>query len=93
MITKMYSLYDKRGQFFERPVLSMNDMTAKRLIFNALHDPQSKNQEFVRTPSDFQLYCLGSYDDGNGNIDSSVAFICEVTDLNASIEGDTNATK
>ena len=60
MLIKMYSLFDKKARFFEKPFYTTNDETAIRMVKNAFDHPEQQNNPFVINPEDFALFTLGS---------------------------------
>jgi len=63
MKIRIYSIYDKAAQYYNRPFYAHNDAVALR-SFRALRlDYES---EIHRHPEDFSLFYLGTFDDSSG---------------------------
>ena len=87
-IKTFISLYDKKAQVFNTPVLEVNEATAMRRITQLLKDPQYKDELFVQFPSDFALYNVGTFDDSDGSViqgkkdsEPNAYIVCELTSL------------
>lgn len=76
MIHKLYCLKDVKVGF-KTPFECVNNAVAIRSLKNALQD---KN-EFSLNPTDFELWCVGEYDDQTGIIVSSLDHVINVVDL------------
>lgn len=61
-----YSIYDRKGLFYATPWFVVNDATAHRAFADLVNDPQST---VSRHPSDYVLFCVGSYDDDKGQLE------------------------
>ena len=68
MKSLLISIYDKKAKFFDKPVITPNEATAIRMLETTLSDPQAAGMQMSKTPEDFALYRLGSYDDNTGFI-------------------------
>jgi len=82
MKAQVFSIYDKKAQYFEKPFTSQNEETAVRLIKNTMSDTNAANIQFVKTPEDFALYHLGEFDDANGQIYSEPIHIMDLAFIN-----------
>lgn len=60
-ITKVYTIYDKISGLYTRPQIHMNDELATRWFKKLIHEPNSE-------PTDYELYCLGNWDDTTAKI-------------------------
>lgn len=65
MKLKMYSVYDKKAQAWTTPIFQVNDEVAQRNIGNAANDPQ---HNFHMNSEDYSLYCIGEWDDVEGQV-------------------------
>lgn len=65
MVHKLYSLYDRKMESFGPPTPSTNDAGVRRGILDAMRGGDSL---LNRYPSDFDLYCVGLFDDETGEI-------------------------
>lgn len=76
---KLYSLLDTKAKVYGAPFAAPNDGIAGRLVMEALRDPQSMVAKY---PNDFQLYCLGEYDEHTGElVQEKVQLVYEVVVL------------
>lgn len=77
-MNNLYALKDVKSGFMSILVLK-NDELAKRSYKNMLADPTPSlvNQN----PEDFELWCLGSYDQDSGIIISDVRFVASATSI------------
>lgn len=89
MKVKVYSIYDVKTQFYGSPVTFHNDSHAKRDITMKL-SPQSAIKMY---PNDYELFCLGTFDDSNGKIEMAfgkpvrVGYMAEIfKEINPSTE-------
>lgn len=78
MKTILISIYDKKAQFFDKPVQTQNEETAIRMITNTMQDEKSQQLQMCKTPEDFALYILGDFDDNDGSILSNVKHIIDL---------------
>lgn len=65
MNLNIYSLFDDKAKSFATPFFMHNDDVAKRAVQGATMDRQSVVSAH---PEDFQLFCLGYFDDQKGMI-------------------------
>lgn len=63
MILNAYAVYDAKSRSYARPFFVVNADVAVRMFTQLANDP---NTEIGRYPTDFTLYCVGSYDDELG---------------------------
>lgn len=68
---KLYAIFDKVSGEYGAPMLAQNDGVAVRWFVNTLNKSEYD-------PSDFQLFCVGSYDIQKGSIDPCLIFVKEV---------------
>lgn len=81
MISRMYSLYDKKTQVFDKPIFAPNDETIIRSVKNAFTDERSKDIPFITNPEDFQVFLIGTYNDNTGTIESKVLHIIDILEI------------
>lgn len=67
MIRSLYSLYDKKTNYFNPPVCCHNEKEACRTFAMVV---QGKASIFNQYPSDFDLYELGTFDDHSAKLES-----------------------
>lgn len=67
MKMKMYSVFDSKISAFSRPFYSFKDASAIREFSDAVNHVDPNNQ-WNKHPEDFQLFCLGEFDDITGEI-------------------------
>lgn len=63
MQLQAYSIYDNKALQFHVPFFLSTDGQAVRSLSDLVADP---NTSVGRHPSDYVLYCIGSYDDSLG---------------------------
>jgi hypothetical protein len=80
MKSLIVAVYDKKAQFFDKPVLTQNQETAIRMITTTVTNPDAQGLQMVKTPEDFALYELGTFDDNRGFIDAENSPI-HITDV------------
>lgn len=61
----MYSVYDKAAGSFNIPFFQLNDRVAIRSFMDLVRDERS---QVSKHPEDYDLWCLGSFDDASGLI-------------------------
>lgn len=81
MLNRMYALYDKKAQFFQKPFHAVNDETALRMIKNAFTQQDSQQAPFVVNPEDFSIHLIGTYDDNSGKVESDIQHITDILEL------------
>lgn len=81
MITKLFSLFDRKTKIFHPPIYCHNTGHALRVYQSALKNGQSNM--ISEYPEDFTIYQVGSFDDNNGQITGveQPEFICQLEDL------------
>lgn len=82
---KVYSIFDRKAQGYEMPTLMLfrNDELALRAIGAAFNGGQLGGL-FGKYPEDFEIYCLGEFDQNTGLIKSEVNFVAHLVDLKES---------
>lgn len=63
MITRMYSVHDKKAECYTQPFHAHTDGMAKRTFTDLVLDP---NHIFGKHPHDFTLFMVGTYNDQTG---------------------------
>lgn len=71
MILKSYSVYDNKAVAFLPPFFMFNDAVACRAFSDAVNDP---SHQFHKNPTDYNLFCVGSFDDSTGVLVTQVTF-------------------
>lgn len=74
---KLYSIKDVKAGFMTI-MLFKNDALAKRAYASGLKMPESM---LSHNPEDFELWCLGEYDQDSGIITSDVRFVCNANSV------------
>jgi len=64
-MTKMYTIYDSKAGFYNRPFTARTKGEALRLFQQAANDKTTQIGEY---PEDFILFEIGSFDDLTGNL-------------------------
>jgi hypothetical protein len=82
MVVKIYSVYDKKTRFYGPLLCLQNDGHAGREYKRMFSKEQHPVSQF---PDDYQIYCLGSFDDSNGKIEfpfgNNPVMVYEVSEL------------
>ena len=79
MVQYLYSLHDNKSGEWQAPIPDYNDSTARRNLAAGL-----RNTGDLRTfaPSDFELYCVGTFDSSTGSVTSQFpVYVCSCVDL------------
>lgn len=63
MISRAYSIYDRKAFAYHLPFYAVTDAVAVRTLSDVVADPQAI---FSRHPNDYVLYFVGEFNDGNG---------------------------
>ena len=66
MILNIYAIRDIKTDAYLKPFFVQNDEVAIRAISTSLHEVSELSQH----ASDYQVFCLGTYDDNAGTMDS-----------------------
>lgn len=66
MILRAYSLHDMKALQYHPPFFQSTDASAVRALRDLVND---MNTTVGRHPSDFKLYCVGTYDDETGRFE------------------------
>lgn len=78
----VYSLYDEKAEAYANPFYMENDNCAIRAIVNSLR----QNEDLAINAGDYKVYCLGSFNDGTGNLTGTVP-VRLVTEVKALLNG------
>lgn len=89
MIVKIYALKDIKVAF-KSPVVMHNDEEMKRACSFIVNSGDKQN-EICLCPQDYELWCLGDYDDVTGHIIPEPRFICNLLELKQNNGGVENA--
>lgn len=63
---KMFSIRDAKAEIFNPPYFNKSHGEAERNFRELVNDPKSMVSKY---PEDFDLYYLGTYDDGTGKME------------------------
>jgi len=63
MLLRAYTLHDVKALTYSPPFFQANNALAVRMLEDLVSD---NNTTVGRHPSDYKLYCCGSYDDATG---------------------------
>lgn len=74
----LYSIKDVKSGFLSVSPFK-NDELAKRAYLNLLNDPHPN--QVSMNPEDFELWCVGSFDQDSGIINSEVRFVASATSI------------
>ena len=78
MKMKAYAVFDIKAQVFTQPFFQLNDAVAQRIIQNAAN---SEGHNYNLNPEDFELWCIGEYNDQDGLLTPSKSKILDVATL------------
>jgi len=90
MITKLYSIYDKKVAVYGKIFPAINDADATRQLHSACQD---KTIQLGMYPADFDLYAIAEFDSESGVINQKgnvTRFVVSATSL-TSMEATKNA--
>lgn len=66
MLINMYVIHDKLSGVYNKPFYLQNDQVAQRSAKQLLSDP---NSEISRSPEDYTLFKIGTFDDTSATIE------------------------
>lgn len=69
MLLKAFTIYDKKALQYHPPFFKPADGSALRDFGDLCNDP---NTTIGRHPSDYSLYCMGTYSDANGSLEPEI---------------------
>ena len=78
MKMKAYSVFDSKAEVYSQPFFQLNDAVAQRIIANAAN---SEGHNYNLNPEDFELWCIGEYNDEDGMMTPSKTKILDVATL------------
>lgn len=80
MKQSIFSILDRKLQAFYTPQFQPNDAVAIRALSDVL---ANDGRIFSSHPEDFELWCLGVFDDDmiNGGVVGNRHLVCQLTDL------------
>lgn len=80
MLTRFYTLFDIKTQYYLPPFTAHNDGDAARQIQMIL---RKGNNIYAQYPEDYNLYEVGSFDDSTGKINAApnVRIVCGLSKL------------
>lgn len=88
MKLKLYSMFDRKMNVYLTPFPARGDVDALRNVKTSSLHPEMKNTPVGEHPEDFDLVCIGEFDDESGSISSvlpmfigNVAQICAPAQL------------
>lgn len=62
-MSKLVSIFDKKGEVFSPPMLIKHDSEAMRMLQVSMEDPKSN---LARWPSDYAVYIIAHWDERTG---------------------------
>lgn len=79
----LYSLRDTLLGVYLAPFPARADIEAKRQIAASLADPSMGRSSIVTNPGDYQLFCLGVFEDTTGVLDApdGPRAVCTIQEL------------
>ena len=66
MIINVYTIFDVKAQFYNKPFYLANDSVAVRTFSDLANDPQT---DVAKHPEDYILFALGTYNDETAKIE------------------------
>lgn len=80
MILRAYSIYDIKALQYHPPFFQLTDQAAIRSVRDLVNDLGST---VGRHPSDFKLFCVGTYDDANAHFEPvyPIMHVCDAVSL------------
>lgn len=79
MVKNIYAVKDTKSSCFLNPTYDSNDDVAKRNL-NYLVNVVNESMIY-QYPEDYELWCIGSYDDLTAIIISDIRFVCQAKEL------------
>lgn len=77
---KVFAMHDRKsGEYFGISVWP-NEELYKRSLVADVNDPNPRNL-LSNHPADFDLFCLGTFDQKSGSIVSDISYLCSCSDL------------
>lgn len=70
MKMKIYSVFDTKVANYGRPWYAYQDAAAIREFSDAVNDASNPANQWNKHPEDFQLFCIGAFDDATGALSS-----------------------
>lgn len=67
MILEIFAIFDDKAKAFMTPFFMHNQAMASRTFKHTVNDP---SHQFSRSPEDFNLFCLGTFDDSSGKLEA-----------------------
>lgn len=90
MRLNLYSVKDIKVGAYMNPFISMGDVQAMRMFHEIACDPKT---QIFKYPADFELYMIGGYDDGSGELYTELKFLCSAVTVTKSVFPDNDAGK
>ena len=72
MQQKLFSIYDKKTNCYERPFIARHSAEVAREWPKVISNPETK---YGKNPTDFSVFEIGSYDDETGIMENIKPFI------------------
>lgn len=83
MLVRTYVVHDLKAEAFLSPFVAVNDGVAMRMLQTSMSAP---NSLFSSHAGDFQLVCVGEYDDKTGQLcPQDHRIICSLHELKESV--------
>lgn len=75
---KVFSVLDIKAECFGAPFFQLNNAVAQRIIQNMVND---RTTQVGMNPEDYQLYCIGEWNDQDGVITPTKSKVLDVITL------------
>jgi len=74
---QIYSIFDRKTAAYMQPFFALTDGAALRTVMSSM----GEGSMFKAYPGDFDVFRLGRFDEGSGEISSAVDFLVNVANL------------
>jgi len=81
MKIQVYSVYDSVAELYSQPFYSHSNLTAQRLLQNAVN---AEGHNYNANPEDYTLFNLGEFDDNTGVSTSKITKVLDLITLKKS---------
>jgi len=68
MILKAFTIYDNKAEAYLNPFFMGTTGEALRAFTDAVNDRNNPNSNLTRHPADYQLFEIGEFENGTGNL-------------------------
>lgn len=80
----LFTIYDSKTQFYDRPLFAANKQTMIRDMLNFLRDPENRNNKLNVNAEDYSIFEIGTYDKSTGMLTpQNLEHVANLHDLRA----------